>query len=200
MRTADLPTAGAYADAGLAAPGGQSLMGIPITVYPSVPAGGKHFSDCVLVVWVSWGVGYGSAQMISAPFLAPAGYVLVITCWRARYVRSNASGSVYPYGPIVAELRKNDTPDLGTVGEGSAASNTPHQGVQFWLFDGHAPLHMVLWGEDTAEAVLSVDTLSMTPVEVAGLDILVEVEGVYLTPNNLPPEYTELAVGEVRAR
>jgi hypothetical protein len=188
---ADLPTVGQSYIAKNAIPGEDKVTGRPLSVYPTLPAGGMAFAvNRYRSAPADWEYGDGLLEFDAVS--APTGWVMIVTGWKISVrqpLNSAVIGQTYLVAPVTGRLVKNGQPDLGTV------SGLPaFDGTAFWLFDKKKPVHIVLWGDDRLEAQFYIQTDPDQAVQ----DLMLELEGYYLQPNMMAPEYTEQEIGEVR--
>lgn len=188
--TADLPTENQYREAKQARPGAVSVVARPVSIYNTVPAGGKKFARAVDVALpLGFEIGKVSTPQISVP----TGYVMVIESWQVvlstyapkegevpRYAARIMNGS-----PLSCSLKLNNMVIAGAEGEA------------FFAFDKAKPCHVVAYNNDKITAEIGYQSpLWVDFPPIARL----EIKGNLLLPNMQAPEYTELEVGEVRIK
>jgi hypothetical protein len=188
--TADLTTKIKYQDAVSAAPGARSVVGRPVSVFDTLPAGTSPFR-LNFEYTLPQDIEYGE-QITLAEFVAPVGRVMVVESWEVRFVPRGVSNPGTPYyaarimntRPIKASLVRNRQKLLGAAD------------VHFYPFDGEAESHAIYYADQLGSVVAEAATALLWEDNFQKLEII--LNGNYLLPNLQAPEYTELEIGIVR--
>lgn len=190
--TADLPSRVQYDEAAGAPPGAVSVVGRPVSVFDTLPAGTLPFRlnfPYQLPQDVE-----PSEPLTIAEWKAPVGRVMVVTSWEVRLVPSTGVGNDQaPYyaarimntRPIVASMARNKQKQLGATD------------VNFWPFDGEADTHVIYYADQVGSVVANIASPLLWQDEFQNLEVV--LNGLYLLPNHQAPEYTELEIGVVRS-
>lgn len=190
--TADLVSKSQYGAAVNAPSGAVSVVGRPVSVFETLPAGAMPFRlNMERTLPQDW--EYGDTELTLAEFSAPIGRVMVIESWEVRFIpygvasstgRPKYAARVMNTRPIQASITKNDQKQLG-------ASD-----VNFYPFDGDVKTHVIYYGNQLGKVIAFVDTDQSWTDYFQKVEVI--LNGNYLLPNMQAPEYTELEVGIVR--